>query len=297
MPSKQPRRTRAGWHRRPPLPPPIPPRKPAGEGRTPAGQVQPQGSSTPCRSGSRSSKGRRDPVSHFRGTSSRRAASGPARNQTAPPPPPPPSVSSSLAFATPAAGIPSTGRNRAQRPPARPRTPSPWRRSPRFPGQERPSLAASASNSSSSSRCGCDRFCGVSTTTCTYMSPRAALRSTEKPLPRRRNWSPVWVPARDRHARPAAIDDRHLHRAAERRLGHAQRDADEDVGPVALEQRVRADRRHRRRGRPPARRAARPRPRRPGGCGCRPRHPAGTETDRVRSRCTRPAPSQTLQGF
>ena len=26
------------------------------------------------------------------------------------------------------------------------------------------------------------------------MSPRAALRSTENPLPRRRNWSPVWVP-------------------------------------------------------------------------------------------------------
>ena len=26
------------------------------------------------------------------------------------------------------------------------------------------------------------------------MSPRTALRSTEKPLPRRRNWSPVCVP-------------------------------------------------------------------------------------------------------
>ena len=39
------------------------------------------------------------------------------------------------------------------------------------------------------------------------MSPRAALRSTEKPLPRRRNWSPAWVPAgMVTRARPPSIE-------------------------------------------------------------------------------------------
>jgi class 3 adenylate cyclase len=66
---------------------------------------------------------------------------------------------------------------------------------PSLSGEDRPPFAASASNCSSNSRCLGVRFCGVSTLTCTYMSPRAAERSTEKPLPRRRNWSPVWVPA------------------------------------------------------------------------------------------------------
>ena len=47
-------------------------------------------------------------------------------------------------------------------------------------GLVRPALAASASNCSSSSRCFWVRFCGVSTETWTYMSPRAALRRSER---------------------------------------------------------------------------------------------------------------------
>ena len=57
------------------------------------------------------------------------------------------------------------------------------------------------------------------------MSPRAALRSTEKPLPRRRNWSPVWVPGGIfTLARLPSITGTSIV-AAQRRLGHAQRHA------------------------------------------------------------------------
>ena len=57
------------------------------------------------------------------------------------------------------------------------------------------------------------------------MSPRPALRSTEKPLPRSRNWSPAWMPAgMFTRVRPPSTR-RHLDLAAERRLGHPQRDA------------------------------------------------------------------------
>ena len=39
------------------------------------------------------------------------------------------------------------------------------------------------------------RFTGVSTIASTNMSPRDGERSTDMPLPRMRNWRPVWVPA------------------------------------------------------------------------------------------------------
>ena len=85
------------------------------------------------------------------------------------------------------------------------------------------------------------------------MSPRAALRSTENPLPRRRNWSPVWVPGGIFTLALLPSIDRHLDLAAERRLGHPQRHAHEDVGAVALEDRMRHGSRHARRDRRSAR--------------------------------------------
>ena len=97
------------------------------------------------------------------------------------------------------------------------------------------------------------RFCGVSTATWMYMSPRAALRSTEKPLPRSRNWSPVWVPAGIfTRALPPSIDGTSTSppsAACVMRSGTRT----EDVGAVALEDRVRPDADMRRRGRPAAR--------------------------------------------
>ena len=129
------------------------------------------------------------------------------------------------------------------------------------------------------------------------MSPRAALRSTEKPLPRRRNWSPVCVPGGIFTLRLGAVDRRHLDLAAQRRLRHAQRHAHEDVGAVALEDRMRPDRRHARRDRRAARPGRRPRLRRPAGCACRPPRPAGIATCSVRSRCTVPAPWQIRHGL
>ena len=61
-------------------------------------------------------------------------------------------------------------------------------------------------------------------------------------MPRRRNWSPVCVPAGIFTLALRAVDRRHLDVAAQRGLRHAQRHAAEDVGAVALEDRVRPDR-------------------------------------------------------
>src|SRR5262249_51226058 len=58
---------------------------------------------------------------------------------------------------------------------------------PSLSGLPLPWPCASASNSSSSSRWRRVRCCGVSTDTWMYISPRTALRSTEKPLLRSRN--------------------------------------------------------------------------------------------------------------
>src|SRR5579875_1047136 len=52
---------------------------------------------------------------------------------------------------------------------------------------------------------------------------------------------PVLGAGRDRHPCPAAVDGRHLERAAERRGRHRHRDMHVDVGAVAVEQPVRLD--------------------------------------------------------
>ncbi len=138
------------------------------------------------------------------------------------------------------AAITSLRRRRAI--PASPRRiPSPWRRSLRF----RAGCARARrhfSNSRSSSCWRFERLTGVSTTTSTYMSPREGERSTDMPLPRRRNWWPDWVPGGDGELGAAAVDHRHLDRAAQGRRRHRDRHAAMDVGAVALEDAVRLHR-------------------------------------------------------
>ena len=73
------------------------------------------------------------------------------------------------------------------------------------------------------------------------MSPRAAVRSTDMPLPRRRNWCAVWVPAGIvTLARLPSIAGTSMVPPSAASASH--RHAAMDVGAVALEDRVRLDR-------------------------------------------------------
>ena len=128
------------------------------------------------------------------------------------------------------------------------------------------------------------RFCGVSTTTWTYMSPVCLERSTGMPLPVQPEAAAGLGAAGNLHPRLAAVDRRHLELAAERRRHHRDRHAAMQVGAVALEELVRRRATGKYRDRPAARRARRPRPRRRAGCGCRPRRRRNVDRQRALAR-------------
>ena len=162
---------------------------------------------------------------------------------------------------------------------ARPRAPSPWRRSLRIRAGGRSPWRRRCRTSSNSRRSSCwrlVRLTGVSTTISTNMSPRAWPCSSRHALAScRRICLPAWVPAgtATRRRWPSMVGTSTC--AAQGRGGHRDRHAAEDVRALAAEQPVR---RHADEDVEVARLAApdrRPRPRRRGGCGCRPRRRPG----------------------